>query len=72
MTLLEDSPGVRLLLLACGLVVCRKPHNDPAVHRPEPRRDECRISEHSKAAVGVRCNCELAAATCTPLRPTIS
>ena len=30
MTLLEDSPGVRLLLLACGLVVCRKPHN---VHR---------------------------------------
>src|SRR5688572_24644232 len=35
-----------------------KPPNGPAVHRPEPRRDEAELSEHSKAAVRVRCNCE--------------
>src|SRR5947209_5214488 len=43
-------------------VTSLRPHrqpNGPAVHRREPRRDEASFSETSKAAVRVRCNCEL-------------
>jgi hypothetical protein len=45
--------------------------NGLAVHRRRPRRDEARISEHSKAAVGVRCNCKLGAPVPTRARRSL-
>src|SRR5688500_5729832 len=43
----------------------------PWVHRREPRRDEARLLEHSKAAVRVRCNPELCAGP-VAMNPRIS
>src|SRR5712691_9295054 len=47
---------VLLLGIDGGREACVRP-NGPAVHRREPRRGDAALSESSKAAVRVRCNC---------------